>query len=378
MPPAEYDFPYSGKLHTSVVVDLLALALTCGFQASMAGHVQGCAIPPGKGGLGPNECWVLLAKKEIVEKYYPYDWLIRHETAHCNGWRDDIVTAEKPARPVIEKPKVAVADKPAEKRKVAEKAAPRVYDPTGEGILPSYDQFGLRHNFFASPMGNDANDCLTLQTACRTATAATQKMPAGQHWLYLDRGVYRENLVIAHHQSVHIVTAGMNSDGGCRDPSLVTVEHLDIEHHASVWAHCFTIAWARCRQLAVLGAYSLAINGTHPLPFQMTETCRIHIWEKSWINGPIQGYARAWGNSTFFIAGEVINNVPGLNLAYFLEAVDSIIDMDHGFTRFSGHPISGLRFQLDHGVVIMPPASAGTVPGQGLYSVNGSFCRPAC
>ena len=30
---------------------------------------------------------IFLGKKEIVEKFHPMEWVIRHETAHCNGWK---------------------------------------------------------------------------------------------------------------------------------------------------------------------------------------------------------------------------------------------------------------------------------------------------
>jgi hypothetical protein len=74
-------------------------------------------------------------ERRLVEQYYDYNELIRHERGHCNGWRHDIVTAEdaktqKPAWPrvaekpkadVAEKPKADVAGKPSVEKKVAAK-----------------------------------------------------------------------------------------------------------------------------------------------------------------------------------------------------------------------------------------------------------------
>jgi hypothetical protein len=66
--------------------------------------------------MGPNECMILIAKRELVEQVYDYDMVIRHENAHCQGWRHGIAVADKPAWPrVIDK----VADnQSAEKPKV--------------------------------------------------------------------------------------------------------------------------------------------------------------------------------------------------------------------------------------------------------------------
>jgi hypothetical protein len=60
--------------------------------------IHGCAAVPGTysrgvGFMRANECTVLLVKRQLVEQYFDYEETIRHEVAHCNGWRHDVVTA---------------------------------------------------------------------------------------------------------------------------------------------------------------------------------------------------------------------------------------------------------------------------------------------
>jgi hypothetical protein len=82
---------------------------------------------------------ILLAKRELVEQYYDYDMLIRHENAHCVGWRHGIVVAEKPAWPrVTDK----VADNQTEKPKIAEK--PSVEKKLRVGAKPALERTAER------------------------------------------------------------------------------------------------------------------------------------------------------------------------------------------------------------------------------------------
>jgi hypothetical protein len=132
-PPPEFDYPFPGKLYISAENTFEQMMIGCGFNPALGIRwLYGCAVVPGMGrpGVGymyvrvpgdpHNECMILLLKRELVEQYYDYEELIRHERAHCLGWRHDIVVAEKPAWPrVIDK----VADNPTEKPSVEKKPA---------------------------------------------------------------------------------------------------------------------------------------------------------------------------------------------------------------------------------------------------------------
>jgi hypothetical protein len=93
-PPPQYDFPFKGKLYLSAENDLEAMALVCGIPRSRR-PVHGCAQiqgwlfgPSGMGAPKWGECIIFIAKRKLVEDFFgDYDMVIRHERAHCNGWR---------------------------------------------------------------------------------------------------------------------------------------------------------------------------------------------------------------------------------------------------------------------------------------------------
>jgi hypothetical protein len=131
LPPPEWDYPFPGKLYISAENDFAQMIVGCNFPPETTRMIHGCAAVPGTyargiGFIRGNECMILLAKRELVEQYYDYDETIRHEIAHCHGWRHDSVTAEKPAWPrVIDK----VADNQTEKPKADVAETPKVAKP---------------------------------------------------------------------------------------------------------------------------------------------------------------------------------------------------------------------------------------------------------
>jgi hypothetical protein len=138
IPPPAYDYPYKGKLYISAENDLETMAMVCGIpQTSRLVHacaqVPGWEFgPTGMGKLKYGECLILIAKRVLVEQHYDYDMVIRHENAHCNNWRHDIVVAAKPAWPrVAETPKADVAETPSVEKKPRVKPAekPAIPEP---------------------------------------------------------------------------------------------------------------------------------------------------------------------------------------------------------------------------------------------------------
>jgi hypothetical protein len=150
LPPPEYDYPFPGKLYISAENDFAQMIVGCNFPPETTRMIHGCAAVPGTysrgiGFMRANECTILLAKRELVEQYYDYDETIRHERAHCLGWRHgDIVTAEdaktqKPAWPrVAETPKADVAEKPSVEKKprVAAKPVEKPERPARQAHMP--------------------------------------------------------------------------------------------------------------------------------------------------------------------------------------------------------------------------------------------------
>jgi hypothetical protein len=137
LPPPEWDYPFPGKLYISAENDFAQMVVGCNFPPETTRMIHGCAAVPGSysrgvGFMRTNECTILLAKRELVEQYFDYEETIRHERAHCLGWRHDIVPAEKPAWPrVAEKPKVVEAEKPSAEKKPRVATKPAENAPKG-------------------------------------------------------------------------------------------------------------------------------------------------------------------------------------------------------------------------------------------------------
>ena len=77
LPPVEYDKPYTGKL-TVETVTTEQLRTQC---AAATKWSVGCAFP------GPNSCRIILLEEKLINAIgWTKELMLRHETAHCNGW----------------------------------------------------------------------------------------------------------------------------------------------------------------------------------------------------------------------------------------------------------------------------------------------------
>lgn len=77
LPPLEYDFPYKGKLAIETVTrEQLLARCASAHQGSL-----GCAFP------GSGNCRILLVDDATMKAVgWTRELMLRHETAHCNGW----------------------------------------------------------------------------------------------------------------------------------------------------------------------------------------------------------------------------------------------------------------------------------------------------
>jgi hypothetical protein len=83
VPPPEYERPYKGEL---VIVDANQEMVRekCPAAKFTLGVSLGCAHR------GATYCWIYLAPKaDMKAAGFPYDLVLRHEIAHCNGWPGD-------------------------------------------------------------------------------------------------------------------------------------------------------------------------------------------------------------------------------------------------------------------------------------------------
>jgi hypothetical protein len=227
-------------------------------------------------------------------------------------------------------------------------------------------------HYYAAPSGDDRNDCMTPTTPCQSAQAAVRKMPLGRHRLALAPGTYAEMIDVFHGRQVSI-HGPVNDDNSCPDASLVTVGRVFVQDNATIWVKCLTTGKVGCRQWAIADVADVVFDGTSGLALVANETCRINTAGTLWLNGQIDGFAYASNYSTIYVGGAIDIMRPKLKLAYFLRAIDATLDLSEA--TFSGHPLaSGLRFTLDHGVIILPRTGAA-IPGDGFEMINLSVCR---
>jgi hypothetical protein len=82
--PWQYDYPYRGNL-TVQYVDPKDTHEVCGFKDSPSlgrnGFVQACAW------VRDFDCKIVLPRNNGVYSQQHYAYIIRHEIAHCNGWK---------------------------------------------------------------------------------------------------------------------------------------------------------------------------------------------------------------------------------------------------------------------------------------------------
>jgi hypothetical protein len=231
---------------------------------------------------------------------------------------------------------------------------------------------GRAGHYYAAPSGDDRNDCMTPKAPCQSAQAAVRKMPLGLHRLTLAPGRYDEIIDVSHGRQVSI-HGPHNDDGSCGDATLVTVSRIMVQDNATIWAHCLSTGQVGCRQWAIADVIDVILDGTAGLALVANETCRINTAGTLWLNGQVDGFAYASNYSTIYVGGAIDIRRPDLKLAYFLRAVDATLDLSEA--TFSGHPLaSGLRFTLDHGVIILPHTGAA-IPGDGFEMINLSVCR---
>src|SRR5262249_52084815 len=171
--------------------------------------------------------------------------------------------------------------------------------------------------YYASPIGDDANDCQTLSTPCQTAQAAVDKMPLGRSALRLAPGVYDEIINITHEHSVS-VTGPLNPDGSCPNANVVKVKSFWSQDHATLWPQCLTTGQIACRQAAIADVADIVFDGSSGLALAANESCtKINLLRSIWINGPLVAFAVAQNYSTIYFGGEIIISQPNLSLAYF-------------------------------------------------------------
>jgi hypothetical protein len=83
MPPSKYDKPYDGELEIRLFSNAADVQQACKIMDGV-GSDTGCARVPGD----HKRCWLYLASEDLTKREgRNYALLLRHELAHCNGWK---------------------------------------------------------------------------------------------------------------------------------------------------------------------------------------------------------------------------------------------------------------------------------------------------
>jgi hypothetical protein len=86
MPPHEYDHPYTGaNLEMVMARDQAQVRELCP-RAVFSDYIGALACSMR---LDANNCRIIISPAAIKARGLPLDVVLRHETAHCNGWPAD-------------------------------------------------------------------------------------------------------------------------------------------------------------------------------------------------------------------------------------------------------------------------------------------------
>lgn len=89
LPPEAYDRPYKGKISISVIDSKEGLETRCKLTTP---KLIACAWTDSTG-----TCNILRRDDKYLESIaMPIAWVIKHETAHCNGWDKQHLGMRKP------------------------------------------------------------------------------------------------------------------------------------------------------------------------------------------------------------------------------------------------------------------------------------------
>src|SRR3989442_7646776 len=81
LPPAEFDKPYTGKLIIRRFETEEEIERICKGSAKYA-----CAARVADG----SACYLFVGNDNVLKRnHVPYEFMLRHELGHCNGWTKD-------------------------------------------------------------------------------------------------------------------------------------------------------------------------------------------------------------------------------------------------------------------------------------------------
>jgi hypothetical protein len=225
-------------------------------------------------------------------------------------------------------------------------------------------------DLFASPSGDDANDCITAATPCRTLQAAADKAGrVGRVWLA--DGLYTAGAHVIYHRVVSFA-------GNCTTPGAVVVSTpgavtFVAEDFAILTAQCMDIVGDTstramfARQFAIMDAAYVRF-GPMAVHVIANEKSKVNVTHATLLPGHTTYHLRTNGQSQI-VAGGTMTIKPDVSFyAYASAAYQAMIDAT-GLTVLGS--ASGMKFIIDAGSLIAQPPGGlpGNLPG---------MCEPGC
>jgi hypothetical protein len=254
----------------------------------------------------------------------------------------------------------------------------------GLGAGPVHAQF-----FNVSPDGSDVPGCggnfnfFTggLNPPCRTITYLTQHGSSGvltQGFITLAPGVYHENVTFS---GIILGPNALLEANPCPDPTAATVDNIIAQGVQCLSTQSIRLTVSNpgfptvFSGIETQGVYQsivfLSTTGAH---VSVDDALKVSCGGNITISGSAAHHIAATNLSLVLVDCNINVAVPGLSFGSLLTATDSVLDLSN--TTFSGQPISGLRFELDHSGLTFPrPAGASSIPGSGSKAVKFSACH---
>jgi hypothetical protein len=228
------------------------------------------------------------------------------------------------------------------------------------------------HYFYVAPgpLGNDANDCLTVSTPCQTLQRAADLAPIGSKAkVSIAAGTYAAGANIFYYKLVLFVGDCNNIGAVVINPGAGAVAFTGQDHVIGM-AACLTIgasyAAISTRAFAIWDTWDIRSLGS-TVTFAAGETSRINCGGVAELSGNTVYVTAATDHSTINLSCNV-KFIGPVAAASFVYAVQQSLVTLVGATVTNPGNFSGQRWILDNAEL----AGSGKVPGSGVIENPGS------
>jgi hypothetical protein len=219
---------------------------------------------------------------------------------------------------------------------------------------------------FVSPLGSDANDCLSEAAPCSSIQGSVDKIPyGGGAYIKVAPGIYNDaHVSVVYHRVVMIV-------GDCRDLTAVVVNGGFIaQDHAILASQCLTISGGSggigvgARQFAIVDVDRVRF-GPMTIGISAQEISKVNTLGGIEIFGDMSDFVNAADGSSVSLSGDfALTGVRNFSGAFVAGAWGARI-FAQGASFAWAIPATGLKFRLTDAVLFRPSGNGlpGSLPG---------------